>query len=117
MENSFTDAIENAINSKQKENEKEGLVIMLIGLLLCVPLIMYRGWVIIQFWDWFVTPTFTSLPSLTLVPAIGLSALIYFLTMNPLATTVKHSTIMTIWIGFFTTSWFWLTGWIVSLFL
>ena len=113
MQGNFEAAVESAINEKKSE----GWLSMVLVLICIVPLLAFRGWVITEYWTWFVTPTFTTLPSLTVVPAIGIAGLITFLTMNPLATTVKHSTPMTVWIGFFMTAWFWVSGWIISLFL
>jgi hypothetical protein len=39
-----------------------------------------RAFVMVKMWEWFVVPTFTSAPELTIAPAFGLTLLISFLT-------------------------------------
>jgi hypothetical protein len=50
-------------------------------LLAVLPLgILWRGYVLTVLWAWFVPPLFAEAPTLTLLPAIGLSLIVGYLT-------------------------------------
>lgn len=54
-------------------------MIILGYLIFVIPLSMLRGWATVKLWGWFVAPVF-HVPELTLVPAMGISLLVSFLT-------------------------------------
>jgi len=70
-------------------NTREELIALSVsavkGMLLAIGMI-FNGYVIALFWGWFVVPVLTNIPSLPLVPAIGIATLIRCLTyQSPLA--------------------------------
>ena len=52
---------------------------------------LWKGYVLTVLWGWFVVPTF-GLPALALVPAMGLSLVVSFLTYQHNATTQSKGT-------------------------
>jgi hypothetical protein len=44
----------------------------IVAVLLVIPLTIFEGWTLALLWSWFVTPTFTTAPELSILTAIGL---------------------------------------------
>lgn len=57
---------------------------LLFSLLLIIPAISLRGWVILKLWDWFIVPL--NAPQISIVQAIGISILINFMTLHDINT-------------------------------
>ena len=58
---------------------KTGCLGFLALLALMVPAAIWSGWVLAQLWGWFMVPTFDA-PDLPIAAAIGISALVSFIT-------------------------------------
>ncbi len=54
-----------------------GLMIFFVLSLLVASVL--NGWVLTMLWGWFVVPTFPNIPSLALIPAIGIAMTMRFL--------------------------------------
>lgn len=55
------------------------LVAFILMCVYVVSAILFRGWVLVQLWAWFVTPTFNTVV-LTFGQALGISLIVSFLT-------------------------------------
>lgn len=52
------------------------MLVALVNLVLSIWNVVFRGFLIKTFWVWFLLPLFPNLPTLTILPAIGLSYLV-----------------------------------------
>jgi hypothetical protein len=50
-------------------------ILWLFGMALSIPLTIFRGYVIVNMWNWFVVTQFSSAPHISITGAIGLSLL------------------------------------------
>lgn len=67
-------------------------IVIVAGLLLwIVPLIILRGYVLVELWSWFIVPTFGLRP-LTFAQALGVSLVVAFLTHEPPPSYKDHKT-------------------------
>lgn len=91
------------------------MLIVLGGLAAMVISAVYRGWVLMLLWAWFVSPTF-GVPALRIPTALGVAVLVGMLTFNP---TGKESRSFTEALACSTasTTVALVVGWIYSLFL
>ena len=87
-----------------------------IALLLIIPLILYRGWVLALGWAWFMVPTF-ALPALSIPAALGISGLLSFTTFQLIRTGVEPDAITGVITSFFLTTYFLFVFFITSLFM
>jgi len=53
----------------------ESLFKWLLGVGLSIPLSIFRAFVMVSLWDWFVIPQFSTAPHINIVGALGLSCL------------------------------------------
>lgn len=51
-------------------------ILWLFGVGVSIPLTIFRGYVIVTMWNWFVVPQFSSAPHISIAGAIGLSLLV-----------------------------------------
>lgn len=59
----------------------------LLAILLSIPVAVFRGLVLVQYWHWFVMPTFHGAPDLRIPVALGIASLLQYATVMP---TVKQ---------------------------
>lgn len=59
----------------------EALLFLCLSLVISIPITIWQGFVLTKLWAWFIVPVF-GLPALGLVPAIGLAAVITYLTTS-----------------------------------
>lgn len=53
----------------------EAFILWLFGVALSVPLTIFRGYIIVTLWNWFVVSQFSSAPHISIAGAIGLQLL------------------------------------------
>jgi hypothetical protein len=59
------------------------VIIMLVMIcVVSIPLILLRGYILCQIWNWFIPENFEGAPEMTIPLALGISLLITILTMN-----------------------------------
>lgn len=52
----------------------------ILFLLMIVPLTLYRGWILLNLWNWFIIPL--GAPHITMAHALGISLVIGFMTAH-----------------------------------
>ena len=91
-----------------------GLFIFAVALI-----ILFKAYVFVQLWDWFILPVFTTAPVLTYVQAIGVSLVLtfYLATKSQLAEYKDANFIKYLWGHCLVALTAWGIGYIVTLFL
>lgn len=90
-----------------------GLVI--VGVVLSIPLIIYRGFAIATLWVWFVIPL--GLPAISLMHAVGIALTVNVIITQPNETPNKAKPFLPLVKSFVTSSLGLLVGWIVVSFM
>lgn len=103
---------------KTDAEKKAGCYLAIISLLLMVPSIIWKGYVLTVLWQWFMVPTF-ALPVLRLPAAIGVALTIHYLTYQVLfcEDPEKDSTVRTVrslFVALVGPAFALLMGWIVN---
>ena len=105
------------------KDEDYAAVLLLIAILVTISTVV-NGFVLIKLWNWFIIPTFDKMPTLSLVPAIGLGLVVSFLTYQEIDCQKKESnetllkaTINPLLIAIFRPLIVLLLGWILQLFM
>lgn len=88
---------------------------LITGLVFLFLLTIFRGYVLVKFWAWFILPVFTLRP-LRIIEAIGLSAFVGFLWYHDTLENDDEEYWMKIVKGFIVVLVMWGMGWIIMKF-